>query len=242
MKKIFKAHKFILLPGLDGTGLLFEPFLKAFPNQQLLEVISYPPDGCLDYDQLAQVVQDKLPASEDIIIIAESFSGPVAARLVEHPRVAAIIFCASFLKTPRPFLLKLLALMPLSIIFRLSVPKCILKFACFSPNCHESIIRCFYKAIEKVDPDVLAHRLRMISNVDDLFTLKKNSIPICYIRASKDKLVPASCGESIYNSGAQVTLLDVEGPHFLLQSSPEQVIAAINSYCESLGGKDRRSK
>lgn len=44
----------ILLPGMDGTGALFDAFLKHVPEIETL-VISYPQDECLDYAQLESV-------------------------------------------------------------------------------------------------------------------------------------------------------------------------------------------
>jgi hypothetical protein len=34
--------KIVLLPGLDGTGILFKPFIEALPNGIDVLVISYP--------------------------------------------------------------------------------------------------------------------------------------------------------------------------------------------------------
>ncbi len=71
----------ILLPGLDGTGDLFAPLLEVFPETLEPFVISYPPDQLLGYRELEEFVAAKLPADRDFAIVAESFSGPLAARL-----------------------------------------------------------------------------------------------------------------------------------------------------------------
>lgn len=41
------ATKLVLLPGLDGTGLLFQPLLEALGAIFPVQVICYPPDQCL---------------------------------------------------------------------------------------------------------------------------------------------------------------------------------------------------
>jgi pimeloyl-[acyl-carrier protein] methyl ester esterase len=71
----------ILLPGLDGTGRLFDPLLKELPADLRAEVISYPTDAILDYAALEQFVEAALPRRDPFIIVAESFSGPLAIRL-----------------------------------------------------------------------------------------------------------------------------------------------------------------
>ncbi len=70
--------KLFLLPGLDGTGLLFEPLLKELPKECIAEVISYPFDQPQTFEQHVKHVVGKLPENEPIALLAESFSGPVA--------------------------------------------------------------------------------------------------------------------------------------------------------------------
>jgi hypothetical protein len=42
----------VLLPGLDGTGELFGPFLKVIPQSWPRRVVSYPVDRVLSYWEL----------------------------------------------------------------------------------------------------------------------------------------------------------------------------------------------
>ena len=71
----------VLLPGLDGSGQFFEPFVKALPSFVQPHIISYPFDGCADYDQVLEYVQPLLPTNRDYFILAESFSGPAALQI-----------------------------------------------------------------------------------------------------------------------------------------------------------------
>jgi hypothetical protein len=34
--------KVVLLPGLDGTGILFKPFIEVLSSEIIVQVISYP--------------------------------------------------------------------------------------------------------------------------------------------------------------------------------------------------------
>jgi len=36
--------RLLLLPGTDGTGLLFEPLVKALPSCLTAHVVAYPPE------------------------------------------------------------------------------------------------------------------------------------------------------------------------------------------------------
>lgn len=62
----------MLLPGMDGTGIFFEPLLRALPAELDAHVVAYPPAEPLGYDELLSVVESALPA-EPFVLMAESF-------------------------------------------------------------------------------------------------------------------------------------------------------------------------
>jgi pimeloyl-[acyl-carrier protein] methyl ester esterase len=66
-----KTSDLVLLPGLDGTGLLFRRLLSALPNELQAKVVSYP-NQALDLEQLAAHVLRQLPAQR-VVLLAESF-------------------------------------------------------------------------------------------------------------------------------------------------------------------------
>jgi len=47
--------KVVLLPGLDGTGILFKPFIDALPSEANIQVISYPSATKLSYQELTEL-------------------------------------------------------------------------------------------------------------------------------------------------------------------------------------------
>ena len=72
--------KLILLPGLDGTGLLFKHLQKVLPDFYEPEVIAYSITQKQTYPELIEQVKTQLP-TEPFLLLAESFSGPIAYRL-----------------------------------------------------------------------------------------------------------------------------------------------------------------
>jgi hypothetical protein len=56
--------KLVLLPGLDGIGLLFEPLLRVLPSSFSPIVISYPPEEPLAYAELVPYVKSRIPAND----------------------------------------------------------------------------------------------------------------------------------------------------------------------------------
>src|SRR6516225_8307668 len=96
----------LLLPGMDGTGRLFEPLLPFLPPSLVAVVLAYPPDRPLDYAELLPYVEAAIPDGQEFLVLGESFSGPLALLLAarQPPGLRGIILCASFARSPLPFI------------------------------------------------------------------------------------------------------------------------------------------
>ncbi len=70
--------KIVMLPGLDGTGLLFEPALATCPAEFEAIPLALSQDEPSTYADLAERVLRDLPGEEPYLLLAESFSGPLA--------------------------------------------------------------------------------------------------------------------------------------------------------------------
>ena len=95
----------MLLPGLDGTGKLLRALCETLKDRINTEVIAYPTNQALGYDELTQFVADRLP-SQPFVLLGESFSGPIAIRLAAKPPAGlkGLILCGTFGKNPYPWL------------------------------------------------------------------------------------------------------------------------------------------
>ena len=228
------SYNLILLPGLDGTGLLFEPFLRSFPHPEQVIVIKYPSSKKLDYNELADYVKKQIPDSKDFILLAESFSGPITHRVADHKGLAGVILCASFLSCPRPVLYKLLSFLPCRFLFKIPLPDYIIRILGFGKNCPPSTLSLFRQAIAIVDTVILEYRFRLLAQVDELFEIRKIRVPILYLRASRDMLVPKSCGDLLLTINPSVRIQEIPGTHFLMQSSPDEARETILGFMRSL--------
>src|SRR5580693_2333139 len=96
----------IILPGLDGTGARITPFLREMERAVPVRVLGYPPDQPLGYAELESLVRQGLPQGERYVLLAESFSGPIAIRVAADPPpgLAGLILCGTFAKNPFPWL------------------------------------------------------------------------------------------------------------------------------------------
>src|SRR5258705_1882619 len=92
----------VLLPGLDGTGRLFNPLMEVLPPYLIPLVIPYPANKFLGYSKLLKYARGQIPTDKPFVLLAESFSGPVAVEFAAtHPsNLEALILCASFVTNP----------------------------------------------------------------------------------------------------------------------------------------------
>ena len=88
--------EFAILPGLDGSGILAEPFMHSFPHAAQTTVIAYPDDPLPELDAVAQQVEQQIYWHQPLIIIAESFGGLVALELLQRNnlQIGGIVFIA----------------------------------------------------------------------------------------------------------------------------------------------------
>src|SRR5438477_10571709 len=94
--------KLILMPGMDGTGELFAPLLRALGDSMESSVLQYPADEPLGYAELLPRVRAEIPRRAPFVLLGESFSGPLALMLAaEAPAgLRGVILCASFATSP----------------------------------------------------------------------------------------------------------------------------------------------
>lgn len=219
--------KLVLLPGLDGTGLLFQPLLEQLGNNLSAQVIRYPPDQCLSVQELAAQVRQEVAFDHDTVLLAESFSGLVAMELLwQGIPLHSVIFCASFASTPRPWLLQLAMLLPLETLIRLPLPDGLLRLL----GLNARLVELIRQVREQVSPAVFAHRLRLIAAARHQQQEQRWEIPCHYLRATDDWAVPERCAVELQQYFTHVDMTRIaESGHFLLQSQPAACVAVIRS-------------
>jgi len=211
--------KIVLLPGLDGTGTLFDPFINALPADIDTQVISYPVDIKLTYEDLLTLVMQNLP-TEDFILVGESFSGYIVYRvsLLRPNFLKSVVFVASFLDTPKPFLLGIVNLLPGRVLFSIPVPVLLAKTFLFGSRVNPDILRLFRRSLSSVSAEVLSFRLTQISGISE--STARSQIPAIVIQPESDRLVSSSSVGKFRALFADIKVCPVAGPHFVLQANP----------------------
>jgi pimeloyl-ACP methyl ester carboxylesterase len=209
---------------MHGNGKLFSEFISMMPEPKHLEALYYPADVRLSYDQLLELVQSFVPESDPYFLLAESFSTPLAIQFAStNPQnLKGLILCAGFAASPvagaRRFLVALLAPM----LFRLPISSIALEYFFIGPNASQSLKQSVRAAVSSVRPHVLSARLRAVLACDVRTDLSKIAVPILYIRATRDRLVHRNCMEEIQAILPQTAVVEVDGPHLVLQREPKR--------------------
>lgn len=236
--------KIVLLPGMDGTGELFREVLaELYPLDA--HCLPLPSEGPQDYERLSTTLESSLP-NEEFILVAESFSGGIAAHLSTKclPNLKAIIFVASFLSAPRKITAYIASFLPLQRLTNFPFFNMICRSVFLGRNASNSKIDAFKRVLLSVPQGVLESRLKVIAA--SRYSGFETSLPSVYIGATNDMLVSSSKRAEFRVAYPKISFVEVEGPHFILQAQPKKGAAAIagavhlltNQTSEGLSGRD----
>ncbi|MBI4750021.1 MAG: alpha/beta hydrolase [Acidobacteria bacterium] len=220
----------VLLPGLDGTGQLFERFRALLPETVDSTVVSYP-ESSTGYDVCLESTLSKIRHLDRFVVIAESFSGPVAVKLaqLEPERVSGLVLCCSFLNCPirEPLhpLIKLIG----RVVFQLPIPVIAIHHWMIGWEADWKLAREICQVLESVPSEVIFKRVNAVLEVEVREIFQTLAQPILIINADQDQLVPRLETSSFSNSSL-ITVKNIPGPHLILQTYPTQTWDVINSF------------
>ena len=126
----------VLLPGLDGTGNLFARFVFALTPCLEARIVRYPTDRSLSYADLFSFVLDAIPQSQPFVLLAESFSTPLAVRLAatNPASLKGLVICAGFIKSPLRGWMRYMTSFVQPPLFRIPPPRFLLERFLIGPQ------------------------------------------------------------------------------------------------------------
>jgi pimeloyl-[acyl-carrier protein] methyl ester esterase len=227
-----RDQSFILMPGLDGTGLSFEPFLKFIPDNVHITVIRYPTDKLLSFEETVECAAAQVFPGQPGVVIAESFSGPVAVEMIASGRVAAkaLVLCATFAKSPHPIIWSIIRFLRLSRLIRADMPALFFKIVLGDNRLIASLVPLWKKVHADVPAQTMEHRLGLINQVDVTSSLKKLSLPCLYLQATDDWIVSSSSLTDFKRNIPHLLIQRIKAPHFVLQAAPQACLEAIEQF------------
>ena len=223
-----------LLPGLDGTGSLFDPLLRFSPSWARPRVVRYDPCVSRSYAELTADVSAQIDAGERFAILGESFSGPIAVMsALRHQgrNLRGVVLCASLIANP--FIS--LALAPKSAVRLATRLSRSMRGLHYFLGAGESpaLQRAAEEALAGVATEVLLDRIEAIRDVDVAAALGRLTCPVLYLRASRDRVMPRRALRQVLRARPDTSVVRIDSSHLLLQTRPQQAWRAIEGFLQS---------
>jgi pimeloyl-ACP methyl ester carboxylesterase len=224
----------VLLPGLDGTGKLFAEFVLGLGTDIDTQIVSYPKDEPLGYEELDVLVRASLPKDRPFVLLGESFSGPIAIRIAASPPsgLVGVILCVTFAKNPYPLLGwagAVVAWLPVK-----SLPRWVrapLMWGSMSPERAPNQVS---RAMADVAEGVIRHRIAALLAVDASVALAGIRLPLLVLQAGHDWVVPGAATAWMVKIARHAQRIEIEGPHLLLQTRPAECATAVVAFMRTV--------
>jgi pimeloyl-ACP methyl ester carboxylesterase len=230
------VKRIVLLPGLDGTGRLFDELIRVLPREVHAITASYPPDRFLPYRELQVMVGALLPVNEPYVLLGESYSAPLAVQIAgAKPRnLAGLILSSGFVNRPvgQWTLLAEAAAQPW--ILRLDPPRLIAKYFAIGMDAPDPVVENAVRVWRSVRPEVLSARAREAMQCDASSDLVRCTVPLLYLQGTQDHLLAESSVREITRVRPDVVFAKTAAPHMLLQRVPQWGANVIATFLDRL--------
>ncbi|MDH3535190.1 MAG: alpha/beta hydrolase [Gammaproteobacteria bacterium] len=223
----------VLMPGLEGNGKLFAPIIPLLQSHFELSIVTYPDlDSFTDYIGCAR---NQLPDAPGFSVVAESFSGPVAMALMaqEPERFGRSVLAATFARSPLATLTRMANYVPRQ-MFSIGALNEFCLDVCAADNEDSSETQPLpLNVMEQLDGAVLKHKIAVLSRIDVSALLPSIAVPILLLRAVRDRIVSEADAQMIEQYLPDVERIDIDAPHLLLQTSPQQCAELIVKHLQT---------
>ncbi|UCF87887.1 MAG: alpha/beta hydrolase [bacterium] len=232
--------RLILLPGMPGTGRLFQPLMAALKDSFDLDAVSYPEKEPLGYDKLISAVTSRIPKEKPYFILGESFSGPLAVlAAARHPdNLLGVVLVASFVQNPMPGWISGLKRFARGPILNLR-PRSHINDSLMGKKCSEITRSWVHETMPKLPRDVVSARVQAVLGVNVREELKSIQAPVLYLAGARDWLIGRKCIDTVWLCRPDVEIKVIEGVHMILQTNPDDSARAITDFCSRVIGSPK---
>ena len=218
----------VFLPGFDGDAELRREFLDALAVNHQVRAVSYPNRALGSLDAYREHAMGEMPVDWGPVVVAESFSGLVAARWAAmDSRVRALILCGSFVRNPVGPAAAVGASLPAFVKLGqvLMGPMAWASGDARRLRWGAGLAR----ALSGLGDDVVAERLRLIASEDVGAHLGQLRIPTIVVHFTSDSVIGPLARAQLESACRNPRVVRVEGPHFAIATRPRECAAAITA-------------
>jgi len=221
-----RATEVLFLPGFDGMAELRAPFVTALAAHYPARALGYPNRILGSLNGYVRHATASMSPQSRPVLVAESFSGLVAARwAAADPHVAGVVLCGAFARAPVPWA-ALGASMPSMAQFLASYVMAPTGFVSTDPA-RRRWSEALGTVLRSLDREVIAERLRIIATEDVSAELKALRVPVAIVQFEDDLVIGASAREHLESCCVNARVVRVPGPHFAIETRPAESAAAI---------------
>ena len=218
----------VFLPGFDGDASLRREFVDALSKRNEVRAVSYPNRRMGTLDAYRDHAMAAAPVDWKPALVAESFSGLVAARwAATDSRVRALVLCGSFARNPVGRAAALGASVP-GLVKMGPAFMGPLAWASGDPR-RARWGAGLSRAMNALDDGVVAERLRLIAEEDVTAVLRALTIPVVLVHFDGDLVIDAAARTQLEAACIRPRILKLEGPHFAIATRPAECAAAITA-------------
>jgi len=224
------APEIVLLPGLDGTGDLFDRVVPLLSNDLTVRVVRYPQDPNLGYAGYIELVRNEI-ADRQVFLLGESFSGPVAIRVARQlgQQIKGIVLVATFVSNPWPgWLIRWAAR-----IDPKTTPAKIRDAILMGSYGDAELTKMVDEIVRTLPRPVRAARLRAVAEVDVRQDFADLHCPILVLHGRDDWLVRKSPMQKAVGEKGGARMIVIPGAHMLLQTRAEAAAGEIVFFSRS---------
>ena len=197
--------------------------------------LSYP--DLPDLDAYLAHVEARLPPDRNVVLVGESFSGPIVLALLARGRAryTGAVLSTTFDRPPLGLVVSLAHKLRLSSFVLPAVSEQILRVFCLNGVADLGLIRHTIDVVREIRQPTIASRLRALAQMHEAPPQQAPGVPVLVLRASRDRVVRRRFVSGLAERLPGATLRDIDGPHLLLQAAPERCAGEIRAFVAGLG-------
>ena len=219
--------RLVFMPGFDGDASLRRHFLAALERGNEVAAVSYDNRPLGTLDQYRVHAMSQVPVDWKPVLVAESFSGLVAARWASiDSRVRALVLCGSFARNPMGYATELGASWPELVKIGPALMNPSVQLASSDPVRRRWSTE-LARTVANLRGDVVAERLRLIAAADVGPLLRAMAIPVVLVQFEDDLVIGAAARAHLESVCLKPHVVRIAGPHFALETRPAECAVAI---------------
>src|SRR5512140_727046 len=209
----------VLLPGLHGSRALFASFVTLAPSWARCRPLALPTVGGQGFDELAEALLPELRPLEGFVLVGESFSGPIAARLAARlgQKVALLVLCNPLVEVG----FRLPAGLAASMLASKAMPAWCAALALAGGD--RELGKAALDEVRLLPKKTLTDRLSGVFSAapDELFG--HLVAPLLTILGERDQLASPARARDVFSKVPFGTLVELDAPHLVIQTKPAEV-------------------